>query len=551
MMHTTSNDHFLLAEYRSKGTAAAFAELVRRHRDFVYCVCLRELGQAHLAEDATQAAFLVLARRASTIRTGIPLRSWLFSVARLCARDVRKREMRQIALAQSQQSDGISAQLPNSLGDDLNEALARLQPTDRELVLRKFVDGASFAEAGQDLGISEEAARKRVNRTLLKLRQSLAHLGNASTVTSVIAILSTFVTPSASHELSEQLTAIAGPSMGGIVIGNTSASLQSLTKGVIQTMRIAQMKAAAGVAAVAVIGGTGAVSIASSQIPGISPVSARAETTSVSPVDALQQFMNARDQHNAAAMIAMLMNQDSWTVNEQSVSDGSIAKPPGWDATPEKYSAVSELLLDANDKAGYGYKIIGPDPNDPLIVDVQVAPPGNLPAAVIHIVTKRTVGGRILIDFMQSLALNDPNIKRKLHEKALQTQSMSNMKAIGLAVMMYMQAHDEHFPHAASWTDEISPYLKDKSVLHDPADQPSHRYSYAFNAKWSGAYLAKLESPSQAVLLFESNSGKKNASDHGASIARPGRHSGGSIFCFCDGHVKWFRDGALPSLETK
>ncbi len=74
---------------------AAFARIVRRHADFIYACCLRQLRDPGLAEDAeAQAVFFVLARKASTLRSDRPLAGWLFSVARLASRNVRRSERR-------------------------------------------------------------------------------------------------------------------------------------------------------------------------------------------------------------------------------------------------------------------------------------------------------------------------------------------------------------------------------------------------------------------------------------------------------------------------
>lgn len=70
-------DAELLARYAGTADPAAFTELARRHGAFVYRVCLRRLGDVHEAEDAAQAVFLVLSRRAGTIRKAADLATWL------------------------------------------------------------------------------------------------------------------------------------------------------------------------------------------------------------------------------------------------------------------------------------------------------------------------------------------------------------------------------------------------------------------------------------------------------------------------------------------
>src|SRR5262245_51025029 len=91
-------DHELLARFVEAREAIAFEELVRRQGPLVLGLCLRALLGTHAAEDAFQATFLVLARKAGSIRTGAALPGWLFSVARRIALQARIRRERRRAV---------------------------------------------------------------------------------------------------------------------------------------------------------------------------------------------------------------------------------------------------------------------------------------------------------------------------------------------------------------------------------------------------------------------------------------------------------------------
>ena len=88
------DDASLLARFAATRDAAAFAALVRRHGPLVFGLCRRTLGHVHDAEDAFQATFLVLARRAGTIVRRDRLASWLYGVAVRTAQVARRRMAR-------------------------------------------------------------------------------------------------------------------------------------------------------------------------------------------------------------------------------------------------------------------------------------------------------------------------------------------------------------------------------------------------------------------------------------------------------------------------
>ena len=77
------DDMQLLQEYAQSGNQEAFERLVTRHIDWVYSVCLRGVKDRHLAEDVTQAVFIILARKAKSLPPNTILRGWLFKAARL------------------------------------------------------------------------------------------------------------------------------------------------------------------------------------------------------------------------------------------------------------------------------------------------------------------------------------------------------------------------------------------------------------------------------------------------------------------------------------
>src|SRR6185436_8343248 len=98
----TMGDLELVREYASRKCEDAFAALVSRHINMVYSVALREVANAHHAEEITQAVFLTLARKAASLRDGTVVSGWLFQTARLTAANFKRSEMRRRCMARNQ-----------------------------------------------------------------------------------------------------------------------------------------------------------------------------------------------------------------------------------------------------------------------------------------------------------------------------------------------------------------------------------------------------------------------------------------------------------------
>lgn len=236
------HDGQLLREFVERDSQAAFGQIVSRHLNLVYSVCRREVGEATLAEDATQAVFLLLARKAPALRREPSLAGWLFQVARLVSKDTLKQDGRRRRREQESARDMTHKDAGNALWDEIEPALdgglAALGRTEREAVLLRVFEGHSLAETGAMLGISEEAARKRVSRALDKLRH---HLRGAGIVLPAVAL---------SALLSEKAVQAAPPTCAASVALITSSAAPSagvaqLTEGALKAMRMAKLKTAA------------------------------------------------------------------------------------------------------------------------------------------------------------------------------------------------------------------------------------------------------------------------------------------------------------------
>jgi len=170
------DDAQLLQQYVETGSPDAFQSLVSRHINFVYGAALRHVHDRHVAEEVTQAVFIVLARKAATLRHEAVLSSWLLSTCRYAALGQmkiaarrRRHERRAAEMAKTVWVEEAESNWPQYEGQ-IDAALASLRETDRKAVVLRFYEHKSFDEIAAILGTAEEAARKRVSRAVEKLR---------------------------------------------------------------------------------------------------------------------------------------------------------------------------------------------------------------------------------------------------------------------------------------------------------------------------------------------------------------------------------------------
>ena len=193
----TRDDETLLREYCS-GSDDAFRELALRYGAIVYAACLKSLRQPELAEDAAQAVFLVLARRADRLRVRTTLIPWLLTTSRVVCRNFARDERRRLRFEQPLHEEIAASE--TSMDNSIFEALDKLRGPDREAIVLRFVQGLSLFEVGRLQGISEDAARMRVKRGVSKLRRNFV-----PSVALPSSLLSRLATPEAAPALIQQL----------------------------------------------------------------------------------------------------------------------------------------------------------------------------------------------------------------------------------------------------------------------------------------------------------------------------------------------------------
>ena len=164
-------DGQLLRIYAERRVEPAFAELVRRHVDFVHSAASRMIRDPHLAEDVTQGVFVALAKNAPQLSDRTTLSGWLHQTAQnIAAQTVRTIERRrareQEAITMNQLLAGETETSWEQIAPHLDAALGELSELDRDAVLLRYFEKKSAGEIGQLLGVSDEAAQKRVSRAV-------------------------------------------------------------------------------------------------------------------------------------------------------------------------------------------------------------------------------------------------------------------------------------------------------------------------------------------------------------------------------------------------
>ena len=175
-------DMDLVREFARNHSEAAFTELVQRHLPLVYSVARRYTGNDGDAQDVAQAVFIILARKAAVLRGNTLVPGWLyettrFTATRLLRTNLRRNAREQEAYMQSTLNEGDTGGDWEKLAPHLETAMARLGERDRALLVLRFYQNKTGAEAATLMGVRENTLHKRVARALNKLRTILAKQG--------------------------------------------------------------------------------------------------------------------------------------------------------------------------------------------------------------------------------------------------------------------------------------------------------------------------------------------------------------------------------------
>jgi len=234
-----NNDSELLHRYVEDGDEGAFTTLVHRHIGLVYSSALRRVGQdSHLAEDLTQKVFCDLARKAPSLLNHPALAGWLFANTQFASaalvRTERRRKAREIQATTMETILHAAGQETainwDRLRPQLDDLLMELKTLDRDTVILRYFENRSFADIAAALGLTEDGARKRVERSVEKLRTQLSRRG----VTSGASALAFALTAQAGTTVPPLLAAhVAGSALADALAAGTGTSVLATLWGTI------------------------------------------------------------------------------------------------------------------------------------------------------------------------------------------------------------------------------------------------------------------------------------------------------------------------------
>jgi RNA polymerase sigma factor (sigma-70 family) len=261
---------------------AAFEALVRRHGPMVVCVCRRILRDEHDAEDAFQATFLVLARKAAALRRQASVGNWLYGVAtRLALRaraDAARRRDRERRATGKDGRDSLAELTVREAQEILDEELTRLPALYRVPLVLCCLEGLARDEAAQQLGCGPATLKSRLERGRALLRRRLAGRGlvlPAALLASLLAggFVEAAVPPPLLESTAKAAAAFAAGSGAGALV---SPAAVALAEGALGWSSVSKLKAAALLLVAALVCG-GAAAYVLCPDPGPGQPEARAE----------------------------------------------------------------------------------------------------------------------------------------------------------------------------------------------------------------------------------------------------------------------------------
>ncbi|AWM42031.1 ECF RNA polymerase sigma factor SigE [Gemmata obscuriglobus] len=279
-------DQNLIDRFLRERDEAAFTELVRRYGPVVWGACRRALANTQDAEDAFQATFLVLLRRAAKLDRDTPLGPWLYRVAALTARNVVRANRRRAAVNGPMEHEPLAPADPNAERLDLDAALLALSERERAAVVLCHLQGFTRREAAEHLGCPEGTLSARLNRALSRLRARLGTGWSAALAGAAVALPAGFARATVRSATVYSTSALAAPGLSPAVAQLTDGVLRMFwMKKVMTAAAVLVLVAGAGVLTFGTAGRTANAARATEPLAALSVPPAPAESDPIKKIE--------------------------------------------------------------------------------------------------------------------------------------------------------------------------------------------------------------------------------------------------------------------------
>jgi uncharacterized protein (TIGR03435 family) len=258
------DDMELVRQYARHASEEAFAALVSRHVNLVYSVALRQVRDPHLAEEITQAVFILLARKADSLNPKTVLPGWLCRTAHYTSANAltiqRRRQGREQEAYMQSLLNEPEADAWTQIAPLLDTALAQLGETDHNAIVLRFFEGRNLKQVAAAMGTGEDTARMRIKRAVGKLRKFFTKRGITLSAAIIAGAISAHSVQAAPAGLAKTTTAVAiakGAAAGG--------STLALIKGALKIMAWTKIKTAV-VVGVILLSAAGTITVATTAL---------------------------------------------------------------------------------------------------------------------------------------------------------------------------------------------------------------------------------------------------------------------------------------------